>query len=502
MHYRLILLTLLFTTLFFRPTNSLADDLQAGAAKIDITHPSKKIVEIPLLSRALVLRSDDSTLVIVTMDVVSIGEIGSIPDDFQANVRNRIQKSLGIAPRNIMFNASHCHGRPSPKSEDLTVEVIEKAYKQLEPVTVRSGRAYEDRIQENRRMKLKDGGEIDVRHAYSLPPNRDILSTGPVDPEIGILRVDKKTGGTLAVLFNFACHPIQGTPVSSGDTSDMTGYAAQVIEDNLDPGTIALFVQGCGGDINPLAYKDVDHPRHAEVYGNMLGLSTLKGIRKAKPNDDQRLIVMNETLSLPRSNLAPRIMELEQYRESLVNSFGGTTLNLRQFIHLTNKHNLAPDAPSYHISRYLHDESLGHQDLKIMDANNKSAMNAYLRNIYRMEELTRVNANLRLLKMHQQQNVDAGKRTIDVEVMALRLGNFVMVTFPGELTVPIGLGIKERSPHPNTFVAGYTNGYIYYCPTAEQLKNVGGAQEDSDCILDPQWQEIFEAKVDDLLKRL
>ena len=502
MRYRLLSLILLLSVVFFTAFQAHATDLRAGASKIDITHPNKKLVEIPLLARALVLQSDQTTLVVVTMDVVSIGEIGSIPDDFQGNVRNRIVESLGIPARNIMFNASHCHGTPSPDSEDLTVKVIEQAYKKLEPATLRSSRAHEDRIQENRRMKLKDGSEIDVRHAYSLPPNKEILSTGPIDPEVGILRVDKSNGETLAVLFNFACHPIQGTPVSSGDTSDMTGYAARVIEDNLTPGTIALFVQGCGGDINPLAYKDVDHPRHAEVYGNMLGLTTLKGIRKAKPNDDQRLIVINETLSLPRSNLAPRIMELGQYRESLVNGFGGTTLNLHQFIHLTNKHNLAPDSPSYHISRYLHDEALGHKELRIMDANNKAAMNAYLRNIYRMEELTRVNANLRLLNMHQQQNVDAGKRTVDVEVMALRLGNLVMITFPGELTVPIGLGIKERSPHPNTYVAGYTNGYIYYCPTADQLKNVGGAQEDSDCILDAQWQEIFEAKVTELLKRL
>ena len=43
---------------------------------------------------------------------------------------------------------------------------------------------------------------------------------------------------------------------------------------------------------------------------------------------------------------------------------------------------------------------------------------------------------------------------------------------------------------------------MYYWPTADQLKNVGGAQEDSDCILDPQWQEIFEAKVTELLNRL
>lgn len=66
----------------------------------------------------------------------------------------------------------------------------------------------------------------------------------------------------------------------------------------------------------------------------------------------------------------------------------------------------------------------------------------------------------------------------------------------------IGLGIKQRSPHKLTFVSGYTNGYIYYSPTAEQLLNVGGAQEDSDCILAPEWQALFETKVAEVLKNL
>ena len=56
----------------------------------------------------------------------------------------------------------------------------------------------------------------------------------------------------------------------------------------------------------------------------------------------------------------------------------------------------------------------------------------------------------------------------------------MLVTFPGELTVQIGLNIKQAAPHKPTFVAGYTNGYIYYAPTKEQLQNVGGAQEDSE----------------------
>ena len=111
-------------------------------------------------------------------------------------------------------------------------------------------------------------------------------------------------------------------------------------------------------------------------------------------------------------------------------------------------------------------------------------------------------ANIALLRKHQARLVDSGKRTIAVELIGLRIGDFVLLTFPGELTVRIGLGIKRRSPHEQTFVAGYTNGYIYYAPTADQLRNVGGAQEDSDCLLAPEWQAIFEDKALDMLRRL
>lgn len=107
-----------------------------------------------------------------------------------------------------------------------------------------------------------------------------------------------------------------------------------------------------------------------------------------------------------------------------------------------------------------------------------------------------------LLKKHQAQYDAARKKTLEVVVVGLRVGDFVLITFPGELTVPMGLKIKKMSPHPFTFVAGYTNGYIYYTPTAEQLKNVGHAQEDSDCMLAPEWQPPFENEVMSILKRL
>src|SRR5262249_21825886 len=77
------------------------------------------------------------------------------------------------------------------------------------------------------------------------------------------------------------------------------------------------------------------------------------------------------------------------------------------------------------------------------------------------------------LRMHQAKASAAAARTLEVEMCALRIGDFKLVTFPGELTVEIGLNIKKAVHDPHAFVAGYTNGYIYYTPTVEQRTNTG-----------------------------
>ena len=324
---------------------------------------------------------------------------------------------------------------------------------------------------------------------------------GPVDPEIGVLRFDREDGRTLAVVYNFACHPIQGVP-SGGNTADITGFASKVIQDNLSEGTVALFIQGCAGDINPVFYKAVDHPRNAEPLGNMLGLSTLQALRKVQTKEDGRLTVLNGVIELPRADVAQRIVSLEAEQQRLLQSLKGTYLNLKSFIPLVVKYNMSAEFPSYYSQGYLHEKAMGRDDLSKLDAANRRNLKQYIRNIHTMEQLTRIQTNLALLRKHQARNLAARRRAIDVELLGLRIGDFVLLTFPGELTVQIGLNIKQMSPHELTFVAGYTNGYIYYAPTAEQLNNVGGAQEDSDCLLAPQWQQLYEEKVAEMLRRL
>jgi hypothetical protein len=345
---------------------------------------------------------------------------------------------------------------------------------------------------ENRRLKMKDGKEIDVRHAYALPPDDQVAGIGTVDPKIGVVRIDRLDGSPLAVLYQFACHPIQGA-ANGGNTADLSGAASSLIEENLGGDCVALFFQGCGGDINPVLYKDVHQPRDGNWHGTLLGLSTLRAIRQIETRNDATLSYSHTMIEVPRANLEPRIAEMQAERERLVNNLQGTSLNLKTFLPLVVQYQLDAEHPSYYSHRYLREKELGREDLKRLDSENRRNIAAYIDNIQTMEMLTRLQTNLALLRSHHIDNTIASKRTIDVEICGLRLGDFRLVTFPGELTVQIGLNIQQASQIPQVFVSGYTNGYIYYCPTAEQLKNLGNAQEDSDCILDATWQEKFEA---------
>lgn len=479
-----------------------AAPIWAGVAKVDVTDREARPVNDPLYVKALVLRQDATMAVMITVDAVAIGELGRIGNDFLGNVRSQLQKELGIPPSNVLIHASHCHGTVRADIALRTVQAVKEAWRNMVPVNVGAGAGREDRIMENRRLKLKDGTEADVRQAYSLPPDEAVAAIGPVDPQIGLLRLDRKDGRTLAVVYNFACHPIKGVP-SGGNSADLPGFASKVIEENSSDGTLALFVQGCAGDINPVMYKNVHNPHDAEPLGNMLGLSALRALKKIQTREGGELKVVHEVVALPRgTDLEQRIAAMQAQQNRLLQSLHGTSLNLKTFVPLFVQYKVSGDFPSDYSHRYLHEKSLGREDLGKLDAENRASVEQYIRNIHVMEQLTRLQTNLALLKMHQAQNVAAGKNTIDVEVVGLRVGDFVLVTFPGELSVEIGLNIKKRATSPCTFVAAYTNGYIYYTPTEQQRNNTGYAQEDCDCLVAPQWQRLFEQRVDAILKQL
>ena len=439
---------------------------------------------------------------LITVDAVAIGEIGRIGNEFLAMVRRQLEKELGVPPSSVVINASHCHGIVRGDTGRLVVQAVKEAATHLVPVKVGAGAGHEDRISENRRLRMKDGSEVDMRRAYSMPRDEDVVGVGPIDPQIGLLRLDRQDGRPLAVLYNFACHPIMNPP-SKGNSADYPGYASKVIEESLGEGAMAFFVQGCGGDINPVRYKEVSRPADAEPLGNMLGLSVMRAVRKIETKAGGELRVRNEIIAVPRgADLERRIAANQAEQTRLLASLKPTNINFKTFLPLLVQQKLSTDFPSHYSQSYLHDQALDRKALSQLDADNRASVEAYLQNIQIMEQLTRLTTNLALLKKHLAQNQAAGKPTLDVEVVGLRIGDFKLVTFPGELTVQIGLNIKKAANDPQAFVAGYPNGYIYYTPTAEQRNNTGYAQEDCDCLVAPEWQGLFETKALEILRKL
>ncbi|MBA4016714.1 MAG: hypothetical protein C0483_05955 [Pirellula sp.] len=484
------------------PDEARSEGLWAGIAKSDITDREAGPVNDTLYVRALVLKSDSAAVVIVTVDAVAIGEIGRIKSSFLVDVRSQLAQELPLKPEHVLVNASHCHGVIAADVEQRTVEAVKAAWQSMVAVRVGVGVGKEERVSENRRLRLKDGSEADVRHAYALPKNDDVAGTGPVDPEIGVIRFDRLDGRTLAVVYNFACHPIMGVP-SGGNTADFPGFASKAIEETVGDGVMAFFLQGCAGDVNPVRYKDVHQPHDAEPLGNLLGLSVLRTLKTIKTTDAAELRAVSEHLALPReTDFENRMRAIEAEQAKLLGSLKGTSLNFETFAPLWVQYKLAGNFPSYYSHLYLREKELGRDDLVKLDAVNRANIEAYRRNIQTMEQLTRLQTNLALLKKHRAQTVAAGGGPLDVEIAGLRIGDFRIVTFPGELTAQIGLNIKQRATRDLTFVAGYTNGYIYYAPTAEQRRNSGYAQEDCDCLLAPEWQRLFEEKAQSVLKSL
>lgn len=483
-------------------TSFLSAQLLVGTARVDITDRAVGPVNDPSFAKALVLRSGKTSAVLVTLDAVAVGGIGRVGNGFMKTVRTALEQELGISAASVFVNASHCHGIVRGDLEPLVIQAVKDAWRDAVPARLGTGSARETRISENRRILMKDGTEVDMRRAYAMPKEENIASVGPIDPEVGLLRIDRMDGSPLAVVYQFACHPIMNPP-SKGSSADFPGYASKVIEEALGDGSMAFFIQGCGGDINPVRYKETSRPADAEPLGTMLGATVLAGVRQIEPRETSTIQVSSETLALPRAaDYQNRIDTIEAQQKKLLTALRPTNINFKSFLPLLIQHRLWPEMPSHHAQSYLHDRARGLEAIPQLDADNRLLVDSYLQNIDIMEQLTRLNTNLALLRRHQAETQASGQATLDVEIGGLRMGDFKLVTFPGEITVQVGLNLKKAAGTPHTFVSGYTNGYIYYTPTSAQRLNSGFAQEDCDTLVGPEWQKIFETKALEVLRGL
>lgn len=478
--------------------------LRAGVGRADITASGDGVrVHDPLYAKALVLDDGHTRVAVVAMDVVAIGGIGDVSDDFLPRLRARLEAELGIPGDHVLVNASHTHppGRMLCDDEaqlQRTFDAVRQAADSLEPVTVGAGRGYEDRIMINRTLRLRDGSGWTIRHANPCPPDDAVAALGPVDPEIGLLRVDREDGRPLAVVYNFACHPLLGVP-GGALTANFPGFASAIIEETLD-GATALFLQGAGGDVTEVLYKDANRPRDARPVGVVLGLSALRALKQIRTGAADLAVARQEVRLPRRTDSDARIAELRREQEELLASLRFTSLNFRAFLPLYLKYALNPEYPADYSYRYLHETAIGSCDLQALDEENRSHIAKYLSNIQAMERLARLQDRIATYERHREINRASGEDTVLTEVQGIRIGDCVLVTSPAEVLVEVGLNVKRQSPYEYTFLAAFSNGYIHYGPPASDYPL--GGYEVTECFLAPEWQEIFERTAREVIARL
>lgn len=293
---------------------AIASDFRAAVSKVDITpapgidlwgYSNRKSsatgILDPLYARVLLLSDGTKTCGIVTLDLGRTFGISSLEA-----VRERVRKSAGIDQ--LFFCASHTHsgpviedaypeGRP-PEWErnalDRIAASIEDARNRLALARIGTGFG-QTHIAHNRRWVNPDGSvKMLWRNATRIPTN-------PVDPTVGVIRVDKLDGSPMALLVNYACHPVVFGPDNLRYSADFPGTMARAVEEEFGGAPICFFLQGAPGDINPYMDKTPvteDADRIVVEVGRQLGLEAArvaKSIRAkevANPSLKARLDVM------------------------------------------------------------------------------------------------------------------------------------------------------------------------------------------------------------------
>jgi len=512
--------------------------LRAGVGKVDITCREEGVwedllsdqvkphippdylrrrIEIsdPLFVRALVLDDGRTSIVLVTMDVTAIGArsisqniLDDSADDFLPRLRRRIEEELGIPGNNVNVMASHTHQVPRMLCDDnaqldRTLEAIRQARAQMVDVTVGVGAGRETGLTCNRTMRLKDGSDCTVRSYHApMPPDDTVEGLRPIDPEIGVLRVDRLDGHPLALVYNFATHLSLGASDGTRGTitADHVGVTLRYLEENIGDGVATFFLQGGLGDVQEACVFDTQHPPTAEAFGTHLGRSVLAAYRDIDTGPSV-LGIATRTVALPlRTDLPPKIEAMRQEQARLLASLRYTSLDFKSFLPLYLKSTLHPDHPSHWAYRYLHAADTGDTSLEAMDERNRTAVSKYLDSIRTMERMADNEENLATIVKHQEIIESLGSTTVSAEFQGIRIGDAVFITAPMEVLSETSLALKQQSPFERTFVVSLANGYLHYAPPPSYYSRDG--YEATECLLAPAWEEVFDGVVRELYAAL
>jgi hypothetical protein len=235
-----------------QPRNSLL----AGTAKVNITPRTDEPVHDSIYARVLVLDANGIRLAFVSVDLAVFTS---------DRIERTCKEKYGITQ--LMLCSSHNHSEPQPGGkrsfqpgnpytafyEDQIIRAVGESATHLFAARLSAGRATFPQLGFNRLIPREDGHARESWFSDDeyTSENPERIPFGPVDPEVGVLRIDDVTGQPRAIIMNYACHA-DIVCFNYAVSADYPGVACRKVEEAFGGGVNCLFVQGAGGNIESL----------------------------------------------------------------------------------------------------------------------------------------------------------------------------------------------------------------------------------------------------------
>jgi neutral ceramidase len=365
-----------------------------------------------LYARALVLSDGETTLGLVTCDLIDI------PVRVIEAAKERIKEQTGIPPDHVLISSTHTHTAPSAVGALSTPDEPAYAESLIPRIADAMLMAVQDQVPaeaahasgncteevHNRRWRMADGS-VRMNPGYENP---DALKpAGPTDPQLGLLVIRELTGRKpVAVYANLALHYV-GTSQQGWVSGDYFSVFGDALQRMAGGKFVASMANGCQGDINNCDFtRPARRPTHAygeiERVGNVVAAEAWKQWNLLREDDFKSDIALGANIRLiPFRARRPTAEELSAATEL-----------------------------------YESGENWGDTEW------------VYAREIVLLNE---------------------SKSEWDIPVQVLRIGDLGIVGMQGEVFAEVGLDVKARSPMDQTMVVGLANGSVGYVATDRAL---------------------------------
>ena len=295
-------LPLILAALFaFAGSPSLAAEdeppLRAGAATSNITPPLGALragsfapyptthVHDELQARCLVLNAGETTLALVTVDLVGFHRSVSV------EARRLIEEMSGIPPENVVISATHTHSAGTAmgtsrytNEQELDeyqtflarriADGVKRAQNLLRPAEITFGKTDAGETVRSRRWHLREGkertdhfGRINKVWKTAAPNDDYTKPSSPTDPYVYFIALREPGGAPIAVYSAYSAHYAGDTGIGH-ISADYFGYYCDKLKQRVsspqqDPPFVAMMANSTSGDtgLNLDAFSHLPGPK-------------------------------------------------------------------------------------------------------------------------------------------------------------------------------------------------------------------------------------------------